>query len=93
MLYQWLILQDGRLPLDADGRRTRREHVCTATLIWPASSKPIRANSVLVDPCFSPAGRQDAELLKILLDRFPHAFLAHQCPEVADGLRNRLERN
>jgi glyoxylase-like metal-dependent hydrolase (beta-lactamase superfamily II) len=60
VLYQWLILQDGSLPLEPTGRRTSREHVCTSTLVWPAGSKPSPSNSVVVDPCFGVSGFQDA---------------------------------
>ena len=61
MSYQWLILQDGSLPLAPDGHVERRDHVCTSTLIWPVGTKPTRASSVLVDPCFSRSGRKEAE--------------------------------
>ena len=60
MPYQWLILQDGSLPLKPDGRRTTEEHACTSTLIWPAGTKPTRSNSILVDPCFTEAGWEEA---------------------------------
>lgn len=60
MLYQWLILQDGSLPLKPDGSTTDEAHACTSTLIWPAGTKPTRDTSVLVDPCFTDAGWEDA---------------------------------
>jgi hypothetical protein len=61
MIYQWLILQDGSLPLKADGRRNAEEHVCTSVLVWPAGSAPTSQNSLLVDPCFSRSGMQLAQ--------------------------------
>jgi hypothetical protein len=61
MIYQWLFLQDGSLPLKADGRRTTEEHLCTSVLLWPAGSAPTSHNSLLVDPCFSRSGMQLAE--------------------------------
>jgi glyoxylase-like metal-dependent hydrolase (beta-lactamase superfamily II) len=61
MPYQWLILQDGSLPLKPEGRRSEEEHVCTSTLLWPAGTNPTRANSILIDPCFNAAGWEGAE--------------------------------
>jgi glyoxylase-like metal-dependent hydrolase (beta-lactamase superfamily II) len=59
--YQTLILQDGELPLSSEGRIDRRkQHRCTATLIWPAGVKPTSANSLVVDPCFTAQGWSEA---------------------------------
>lgn len=59
--YQTLILQDGELPLSSEGRiDRRREHRCTATLVWPAGARPTSANSLVADPCFTSIGWQDA---------------------------------
>jgi glyoxylase-like metal-dependent hydrolase (beta-lactamase superfamily II) len=61
MLYQWLILQDGSLPLKPDGRRSEEEHACTSTLLWPVGTGINRLNSILIDPCFSAAGWESAK--------------------------------
>ena len=51
-LYEWRIIQDGELPLQADGDIVRENlHLCTTTLIWPANAPPSRTNTLLVDPC------------------------------------------
>ncbi len=60
MRYQWLILQNGSLPLRPDGRTEPLEHVCTSTLIWPAEGEPSPTNSIVVDPCLGPAGFENA---------------------------------
>ena len=60
MVYQWLILQDGGLPLRADGDVAMDEHVCTATLVWPEDVSPSPNNSVVVDPSFSQTGLKSA---------------------------------
>lgn len=58
--HQWLILQDGNLPLCPDGQLTATEHVCTATLVWPDGEPLTQENSVVIDPCFSSTGWQTA---------------------------------
>jgi glyoxylase-like metal-dependent hydrolase (beta-lactamase superfamily II) len=60
MRYQWLVLQDGSLPLKPDGRRVEAEHICTSTLLWPAGTGSSHLNSILIDPCFSAAGWESA---------------------------------
>lgn len=60
MRYQWLMLQNGSLPLRPDGRTEPREHVCTSTLVWPADGVPSPTNSIVVDPCFGPSGFEHA---------------------------------
>lgn len=55
--YQWMILQEGQLPLLPDGRvLPLAEHVCSVILIWPIDEKPQPSNSLIVDPCFSARG-------------------------------------
>ena len=61
MTYQYLILQDGSLPLKPDGRRTSEDHACTSTLVWPSDTSPTPENSIVVDPCFSPASWDGTE--------------------------------
>lgn len=58
--YQWLILQDGQLPLQPDGTITAVPHQCTTTLVWPVESPPTRHHSLLVDPCFTAGGFAEA---------------------------------
>jgi glyoxylase-like metal-dependent hydrolase (beta-lactamase superfamily II) len=60
MTYQWMIVQDGRLPLSPDGRVTLDEHVCTSTVVWPTNAELSPQNSVIVDPCLSRLGIKDA---------------------------------
>ncbi|MCO6455937.1 MAG: hypothetical protein J5I93_11620 [Pirellulaceae bacterium] len=59
--YQWLILQDGNLPLQPDGGVTSAPHQCTTTLVWPCDSSPTRHNSLVIDPCFTSAGYAEAD--------------------------------
>jgi glyoxylase-like metal-dependent hydrolase (beta-lactamase superfamily II) len=61
MRYQWIVLQDGSLPLRPNRRVTAVPHLCTATLVWPADEKPSAANSVVADPSFSDSGWQTAQ--------------------------------
>jgi glyoxylase-like metal-dependent hydrolase (beta-lactamase superfamily II) len=82
-VYQLLILQDGELPLLPNGNVSRfREHRCTATLVWPAGSKPTPANSVVVDPCFTSRGWQSAvrrlAALGISPAQFGYYFMTHR---------------
>jgi glyoxylase-like metal-dependent hydrolase (beta-lactamase superfamily II) len=80
--YQTLILQDGELPLSSEGRIDRRkEHRCTATLIWPAGVEPAPTNSLVVDPCFTSQGWSDAvarlEALGISPAEIGYYFVTH----------------
>lgn len=60
--YEYLILQDGTLPLAPNGSRNRRvDHRCTATLIWPEGERPHAGNTLLIDPCFTRRGVQQAQ--------------------------------
>lgn len=60
-LFRWHVLQTGSLPLRPDGRYDRRrEHRCTSTLLWPTTDDPTSDNTLLVDPCFSTTGYQQA---------------------------------
>jgi glyoxylase-like metal-dependent hydrolase (beta-lactamase superfamily II) len=94
MLYQWLILQDGRLPLTPRGRHEPVEHVCTATLVWPADGPPSPANSLVVDPCFTASGLREAterlsargltfDHIGYYLESHPHYDHVLQVPEPA----------
>lgn len=56
MLYQWILLQNGSLPLKPDQQFTSEPHVCSATLVWPVDTAPAETNSLVVDPCFSTSG-------------------------------------
>ena len=58
--YEWLILQDGSLPLAPDRTLVQCEHACTVTLIWPENEGPTNENSVVIDPCFTRSGWQAA---------------------------------
>jgi glyoxylase-like metal-dependent hydrolase (beta-lactamase superfamily II) len=58
--YQWLILQDGQLPLAPDRTVAVGEHICTATLIWPDGRQPTMTSSLVIDPCFSRSGWRTA---------------------------------
>ena len=82
MNYQWLIIQDGALPLSPDGILSTIEHVCTSTVIWPCDAKLSPSNSVIVDPCFSAHGIQLAEsrldAIGGTLSSIGHYFETHQ---------------
>jgi glyoxylase-like metal-dependent hydrolase (beta-lactamase superfamily II) len=59
--YRWRVLQSGSLPLRPDGRIDMlTEHRCTVTLIWPEDMLPKPENTVLVDPCFTEVGFDEA---------------------------------
>lgn len=61
MQFQWLVLQEGSLPLRPSGLVARlAEHRCTSALLWPAGAAPAAANTVVTDPCFSRAGARAA---------------------------------
>ncbi len=81
MEYQWAILQDGQLPLKADGRVTREQHLCTVTLIWPRAASPSHDNSLIVDPCLSTGTIVEAEArlqqLNASLDSIGYFFETH----------------
>jgi glyoxylase-like metal-dependent hydrolase (beta-lactamase superfamily II) len=54
--FDWLVVQEGQLPLRPDHRFTRVEHRPTVTLIWREDESPNNENSVLVDPYFTSEG-------------------------------------
>lgn len=55
--FSWTILQSGQLPLQPDGSvRRGLEHRCTTTLVWPVGAPPQADNTLMIDPCFTPAG-------------------------------------
>jgi glyoxylase-like metal-dependent hydrolase (beta-lactamase superfamily II) len=59
--FNWRILQSGSLPLRPDGSLDQQaEHRCAATLLWPEDESPTPDNTVLVDPCFTAAGYDEA---------------------------------
>ena len=81
--YQMLVLQEGELPLSSEGRIERRkQHRCTATLIWPAGVGPTSSNSLVVDPCFTSQGWHDAEArlaaLGVSADDIGFYFVTHR---------------
>lgn len=58
----WRVLQSGQLPLRPN--RTidyKAKHACTIALLWPDGADPIRENTLIVDPCFTPAGVLQAQ--------------------------------
>ena len=60
-LFDWIILQPGQLPLRPNRFiDPHAEHRCTSVLVWPEGTAPTPHNTVLVDPCFSPAGHTHA---------------------------------
>ncbi len=60
--YQWLVIQDGQLPLRPDGSLDMAvEHRCTITVIWPEGARAVSVNSLMIDPCFSESGYAQAE--------------------------------
>ena len=57
MGYDYLLLQNGTLPLSPDGSFDAAvEHKCTAVLLWPENEPPTRDNTIAVDPCFTAQG-------------------------------------
>ncbi|MFN8372471.1 MAG: hypothetical protein U0694_06295 [Anaerolineae bacterium] len=54
--FEWLIVQEGQLPLRPDKHFLLVEHRPTVTLIWRAGEQPKRDNSLLVDPYFTENG-------------------------------------
>lgn len=60
--FAWVILQTGQVSLQPDGSvRADIEHRCTTTLIWPAGQPIQPDHTLMVDPCFTPAGYTLAE--------------------------------
>ena len=66
--YDWVILQEGELPLRPEGWvNPALEHRCTSALIWPEEGRPTRDNTLLTDPYFTGRGfRGVASVLKRL---------------------------
>jgi glyoxylase-like metal-dependent hydrolase (beta-lactamase superfamily II) len=54
--FNWLVVQEGQLPLRPDHRFASVEHRPTITLIWREGERPNRENSFLVDPYFTSKG-------------------------------------
>jgi glyoxylase-like metal-dependent hydrolase (beta-lactamase superfamily II) len=82
-VYQWLILQQGHLPLRVDGSvDLSAEHACTATLIWPAGVPPDGRNTLLVDPSFPSSGyraaRRRLQRLGLALADVGFVFSTHE---------------
>lgn len=80
--FNWLVVQDGALPLRPDKRLdTLADHRCTSVLIWPEGEPPSVRNTLLVDPCFSDAGYDQAldrlETVGIGFDDVGHIFVTH----------------
>lgn len=60
--YQYCILQAGDLPLAPNGaRRNPAEHRCTVTLVWPHNQAPVFSNTLVIDPCFTMRGFEEAQ--------------------------------
>ncbi len=80
--FNWLIVQDGALPLRPENRLDKHaEHRCTSVLLWPDGESPSVANTLLVDPCFTDAGYVQAvdrlETLGIAFEDVGHVFVTH----------------
>ena len=80
--FNWMILQAGQLPLRPDGRLVHTaEHRCTAVLIWPHGVHPAVDNTILIDPCFTDTGIEEAhaklDRLDIALDDVGRIFITH----------------
>jgi glyoxylase-like metal-dependent hydrolase (beta-lactamase superfamily II) len=66
-VYQWVVLQEGTLPLQLDGSvRRELDHACTSVLLWPEGERPGADDSLLTDPCFTREGWQRAQ--QVLFD-------------------------
>lgn len=79
--YQWQILQTGQLPLRPEGRIIKVEHRCTSVLVWPDGASPTPGNSLVVDPCFTRSGYQEAVRqlapLGITFEQLVNVFITH----------------
>ena len=80
--YHWTLLQQGTLPLRPSGLSYATvAHACSAALVWPEGQAPSPHNTVLTDPCFTEAGRREAEAqLRHLGASFAdvgHIFVTH----------------
>jgi len=58
--YNWRLVQRGALPLRPNGELDAAEQRCTSALLWPQGEDPTPANTVLVDPCFTDEGYDEA---------------------------------
>lgn len=81
--YQYCVLQTGDLPLQPDGtRRPQAEHRCTVTLVWPHNQTPDFGNTLVVDPCFTMRGFEEAQTclsnLHCPLAEIGRVFVTHQ---------------
>ena len=62
MGYEWTVLQNGSLPLRANGMSVPfMEHQCTSALVWPEGERPSYENSIATDPCFTADGLRRAK--------------------------------
>lgn len=82
MRYEWMILQQGRLPLRPNGLVIPfTEHRCTSVLVWPEGQDPSRENTVIVDPCFTSQGfrraRRALATLGLCLDDMGRVVITH----------------
>lgn len=80
--YQYCILQAGDLPLLPDGtRRKQTEHRCTVTLVWPHNQAPVFGNTLVIDPCFTMRGFEEAQTrlseLSCPLAQIGRVFVTH----------------
>lgn len=81
--YHDVILQQGTLPLRPNKTFDRTaEHRCTISLIWPEHSPPGSENTILIDPCFTAAGYQNAQkqlkTFGISLNDLGYMFITHR---------------
>lgn len=81
--YHELILQQGTLPLCPNKTFDRTiEHRCTSLLIWPEHCPPGSENTILIDPCFTVTGYQEAQkqlkALGLSFNDLGYMFITHR---------------
>lgn len=80
--YTWTVLQRGAIPLRPDGSvKLQVDYRCTTTLIWPDGTDIAPDNTVMVDPCFTDTGYQQAvqalDAQGAVLDSVGRVFVTH----------------
>lgn len=80
--YDWVMLQQGELPLRPEGWvDPSAEHRSTSTLIWPEGERPTRDNTLLADPYFTDRGFREASSvlarLGLPFDEIGRIFVTH----------------
>lgn len=81
--YHYRILQRGTLPLSPEGAMDISiEHRCTSVVIWPAGESPLPARAIFTDPCFTTAGKKEAqkqvERIGLTLNAMRLIFVTHR---------------